>query len=146
MHPAKTQISLGIGLVWSESSLCAFWVAKDPSFLHGDSKDSHQTGGRKGHFAGFVMRRLICKASVSGALDIIELNSCSSYLSLFHNVIGIAPWKPSTFQQIHYISFTEKIEISLNVLFLTSENKISGISFSLFRGRQNIFLKYLVLN
>ena len=36
VHPAKTQISLGI---WSESMLCASWVAKDPSFLHADSED-----------------------------------------------------------------------------------------------------------
>ena len=39
VHPAKTQISLGIHPVWSESSLCAQWVAKDPSFLHADSED-----------------------------------------------------------------------------------------------------------
>ena len=39
VRPAKTQISLGIRRVWSESSLCAPWVAKDPSFLHADSKD-----------------------------------------------------------------------------------------------------------
>ena len=25
--------------VWSESLLCAQWVAKDPSFLHADSED-----------------------------------------------------------------------------------------------------------
>ena len=37
---AKTQISP----VWSESSLCAHWVAKDQSFLHADSEDSDQTG------------------------------------------------------------------------------------------------------
>ena len=42
--PAKTQISLGIRPVWSESSLCAQWVAKDPSFLHADSEDSDQIG------------------------------------------------------------------------------------------------------
>ena len=30
VHPAKTQISLGIRSVWSESSLCAQWVAKGP--------------------------------------------------------------------------------------------------------------------
>ena len=30
--------------VWSESSLCAQWVAKDPNFLHADSEDSDQTG------------------------------------------------------------------------------------------------------
>ena len=41
--PAKTQISLDIRPVWSESSLCAQWVGKDPSFLHADSEDSDQT-------------------------------------------------------------------------------------------------------
>ena len=44
VRPAKTQISLGIRPVWSESSLCAQSVAKDPSFLHTDSEDSDQTG------------------------------------------------------------------------------------------------------
>ena len=44
VRPAKTQISLGIRPVWSESSLSAQWVAKDPSFLHADSEDSDQTG------------------------------------------------------------------------------------------------------
>ena len=44
VRPAKTQISLGIRPVWSESSLCAQWVAKDLSFLHADSEDSDQTG------------------------------------------------------------------------------------------------------
>ena len=44
VRPAKTQISLGIRPVWSESSLCAQWVAKDPSFLLADSEDSDQTG------------------------------------------------------------------------------------------------------
>ena len=40
----KTQISLGIRPVWSESSLCAQRVAKDPSVLHADSEDSDQNG------------------------------------------------------------------------------------------------------
>ena len=40
MRPAKTQIRP----VWSESSLCTQWVAKDPSFLLADSEDSDQTG------------------------------------------------------------------------------------------------------
>ena len=44
VRPAKTQISLGICLVWSESSLCAQWVARDPSFLDADSEDSDQNG------------------------------------------------------------------------------------------------------
>ena len=68
--PAKTQISLGICPVWSESSLCSQWVAEDPRFLHVDSKDSDQPGwmpmprliwvfaGCTGHFVDFVMRQL----------------------------------------------------------------------------------------
>ena len=44
VHPAKTQISLGIRPVWSEPSLCTHWVAKDPLLLQADSKDSDQTG------------------------------------------------------------------------------------------------------
>ena len=44
VRPAKIQISLGIRPVWSESSLCAQWVAKDPRFLLADSEDSDQTG------------------------------------------------------------------------------------------------------
>ena len=67
--PAKTQISLGIRPIWSESSLCAQWVCRNPSFLQADSEDSDQTGrmprriwviaGRTCHFVGFVMSWLM---------------------------------------------------------------------------------------
>ena len=70
VRPAKTQISLGIRPVWSESSLYAQWVDKDLSFLHADSEDSDQTGrlprliwvfaGCTCHFVVFVMRWLNC--------------------------------------------------------------------------------------
>ena len=65
---AKTQISLGIRPVWSQSLLCAQLVVKDQNFLHADSEDSDQTGrmpklirvfaGRTVIFVGFVMRWL----------------------------------------------------------------------------------------
>ena len=54
--------------VWSESSLCTQWVAKDPSFLHADSKDWSDWAEAQAdlnlrwahsHFVGFVMSRLI---------------------------------------------------------------------------------------
>ena len=60
-------------LAWTSAqsdqpSLCAQWVAKDPSFLHADSEDSDLTGrmprliwvfaGHTCHFVGFVTRRL----------------------------------------------------------------------------------------
>ena len=66
VRPVKIQSSLGIPPVWSESLLCAQWVAKNPSFLHTDSKDSDQTGQMprliwvftRRHFVGFVTRWL----------------------------------------------------------------------------------------
>ena len=39
VRPAKTQISLGIRPVWSESLLWGQWVDKGPSFHHADSED-----------------------------------------------------------------------------------------------------------
>ena len=56
--PAKTLISLGIRPVWSESSLCAQWVAKSPGFLHADSEDSYQTGRMPRLIWGFAGRTL----------------------------------------------------------------------------------------
>ena len=42
--PGKIQNSLGIDPVWSDSSLCALWVAKDSDLFQADSKGSNQTG------------------------------------------------------------------------------------------------------
>ena len=70
VRSAKTQISLGICPVWSESLLCAQCVAKDPRCLHTDSKDSDQTGRMPrliwvfaGHTCHFVV--LSCSVSFS---------------------------------------------------------------------------------
>ena len=87
VRPAKTQISLDICPVWSGSSLCAQWVAKDPSFLHADSKDSDQTGqmprlirvfaGHTCHFVGLSCCGSISPSSVSVNL---QLNSTGTFL------------------------------------------------------------------
>ena len=70
VRPAKTEISLGIRPVWSESLLCAQWVAKDPKFLHADNEDwsvwadwanaqaDLSLRWAHTHFVGFVMSRL----------------------------------------------------------------------------------------
>ena len=58
--PAKTQISLGIRPVWSESSQCTQWVAEDPMFLHADSKDSDQTGRMPRLIWVFAGRTSLC--------------------------------------------------------------------------------------
>ena len=71
VRPAKTQINLGIHPVWSESSLCSRWVAKNPSFIHADSKDSDQTGWMPRLIWVFAGRMLIllvfsCCGSIIG--------------------------------------------------------------------------------
>ena len=58
-------------LAWSESSLCAEWVAKDPRFLHAGSKDSDQTGRMPRLIWVFAGRTLIllvlsCRGSTHG--------------------------------------------------------------------------------
>ena len=71
VRPVKTQISLGIRPVWSESSLCTQWVAKDPSFLHADSKDSDQTGRMPRLIWVFAGRTLILLVlSCRGSFDL----------------------------------------------------------------------------
>ena len=68
-HPMKTQISLGIRPVWSESSLSAWRNIGSLATHWAHSEDPDQTGrmrliwvfvGRIGHFVGFVMHWLEC--------------------------------------------------------------------------------------
>ena len=68
VRPAKTQISLGIRPVWSESSLSAWRNIGPLTAYWAHSEDYDQTGwisrliwvfaGRTSHFAGFVVWRL----------------------------------------------------------------------------------------
>ena len=53
-------LRLGIRPVWSESSLCAQWVAKDPMFLHADSENSDQTGRMPRLIWVFAGRKPFC--------------------------------------------------------------------------------------
>ena len=79
VHPAKTQISLGICPVWSVFAV-RFMGCEGPILSSGDSEDSNHTGwmprriwvftGRKAHFVGFVMLLPIC---------VIEANNCKVF-------------------------------------------------------------------
>ena len=72
---------------WSESSLCAQWVAKDPSLLHADSEYSDQAGrmprlirvfaGHTYHFVGFVMRRLIWHTKTAPSVSLASTANLS---------------------------------------------------------------------
>ena len=82
VRPAKTQISLGIHPVWSESSLCTQWVAKDPSFLHADSEDSDQTG-RMPRLIWVFARRTV---------TLLVLPWGDSYLKMYDYLLFIEWW------------------------------------------------------
>ena len=115
VRPAKTQISLGIRQVWSESSLCAQWLAKDPpSFLHADSDDSDQTGrmprliwvfaGRTCHFVGFVMMRLKFRNTMKG-----QYKRCQSAIQ---SEAWIRQVNQLTRQQFSYLKIWRKRRIA----------------------------------
>ena len=104
----KTQISLGICPVWSESSLSA-WRNRGSIATHWvHSEDSNQTGrmlrliwalaGCTCHFVSFVMRWLIYCVSEQGRLwwDCCLILHCSSlwYAPISH---GLAHYTPTNF-------------------------------------------------
>ena len=72
LRVVQRELKVNVNTKWAaqsdQSSLCAQWVAKHPSFLHADSEDSDQTGRMSRlicvftwcHSVGFVMRRLKC--------------------------------------------------------------------------------------
>ena len=110
VHPAKTQISLGIRPVWSESSLCAQWVAKDPRFLHTDSED-YQTER---------MPRLI-SVSAGRTLSLLVLSCRGSYKS-WNNLIY---WYLNVLREICLINTTNQEVINQKQNNTKLESKIN---------------------
>ena len=116
MCPAKTQISLGIHPVWSESLL---WVAKDLSFLHADSEDSDQTGqmprlswvfaGRICHFVGFCHEAARMVSCYNWSND-----KCNNWL---------LKWAFEGFQSYQILKKPTNVKESWIVLFLTLKTK-----------------------
>ena len=91
VHPAKTQIRLGIRPGWSESSLFAQLVVKDPSFLHVDSEDWSDWADAQAvlslhwahsHIVSFVMSQLIWCSSIPLKFVLITAKSLISLLAL----------------------------------------------------------------
>ena len=105
--------------VWSESSLCAQRVAKDPSFLNADREDSDQTGrmprliwvfaGRTCHFVCFVTRRLICLFKIT--------LSCLA----FHNFYLCKQWRSLSdiIERDIWLAYT----VCLNLIMNFNQNK-----------------------
>ena len=123
VRPAKTQISLGIRPVWSESSLSVWRKLWPLANQWVPSEDSDQTGwmprsiwvldGHTGHFVGFLMLRLI---SVSGNetfffwenyFDIPALVACRNIVDhLDHQVLTFFFWEIGIVDQLDHQVFT----------------------------------------
>ena len=84
MRPAKAQISLGIRPVWSESSLCAKWVAKDPSFLHVDSEDWSDRADAQA-WRTLILLVFSCRGSVI-LFELLSLRLCWSKMSISNQI------------------------------------------------------------
>ena len=130
VHPAKTQFSMGIRPVWSESSLCAPWVAKDHNFLQANSEDSDQTGqmprliwvfaGHTYHFVGFVTMRLTLRSCEKErqAFTYILDNICIRYGTILYRQVvcipmGITNCAPLVFFSLCFLFAIKEISWSL---------------------------------
>ena len=87
VHPAKTQISLGIHPVWSESLLCAQIVAKDPSFLHADSEDWSDWADAQADLSLCWVHRLFCRFCQEAAHKKHPTHPPPSYIAWNPNII-----------------------------------------------------------
>ena len=95
VRPAKTQISLGIRPVWSESSLCAHWVAKGLMLFHADSEDSDQNGRMPKLiwvFAGRTLTLLVlsCCGSISVIIYIFVYNLERALIVVVDQSVGVS--------------------------------------------------------
>ena len=97
----KTQIRLRIHAVWSESSLGAFWIAKDAKFFLVDNKDSGQTARMHRLIWAFVRRAcrkvrlltlgLICYYRMCQTRAKAMIGFCGSSHELPHNFCSPPP-------------------------------------------------------
>ena len=95
VHPATTQISLGIHPVWSESSLCAWRKLGSLATHWAHSEDTDQIwwmprliwgfAGHTCHFVGFDMRWLIFSSQFYGPAACFETCRCSSMSHMFRS-------------------------------------------------------------
>ena len=92
--PVNSQISLGIRPYWSEPSLCAQWVAKDPRFLHADSEDWSDWADTWDICQLFSLERLFVsfiQILKNSTLLAVVVKLCTYHVFPQRGVVGI-PW------------------------------------------------------
>ena len=144
--PAKAQISLGVCPVWSESSLCAQWVAKGPRFLHADSEDSDQTG-RMPRLVWVFAGRTLTLLSLSCRGSIVFLLKSSPLLSDQFSIVVVVVMYADDF----YVLFLFLQEMAgwsgtnlkAHILHLPVLNKYNILQYRSFFSNVNIVIQVL---
>ena len=101
VRPTKTQISLGIRLVWSESSLCTQWVAKDPSFL---PMRTAKTGRMPRLIWVFAGRTVILLVLSWGGLIMISLVPKDPFVRIYSSVPFRLLWFGFNIRRLLYLA------------------------------------------
>ena len=129
VRPVKTQISLGIRPVWSKSSLCTQWVAKDPSFPQVGSEDWSDWASTQAdlslhwahmqfcwfcHSAAYLFSRniFIGKPTKNKMFTKIGLQNVT-FSSVYYNFISSLHMCP-TIQNVFAIIFQSGVNVSLS--------------------------------
>ena len=86
VRPVKTQISLGIRPVWSESSLSTLCIAKDLTFRHADSNDCDQTGRLESLLGAHVC--WFCHVVAQLSASLVTADSPGMFLLFLGRVFG----------------------------------------------------------
>ena len=111
VRPAKTQISLGIRPVWSESSLCVLWVAKDPQFLHVHNEDWSDWADVKADLSLCWAHRSFCWFLNPEDMTTKKAIGCSiTYLTTWygHIYVGLAAYLTNKSEMVKMIELANK--------------------------------------
>ena len=88
-HPTNIQISLCIRAVWSESSLCVFWIAKDAKLLHGVNKISDQTARMRRLIWVFAGHKCQNRYVFSCCCSCVNCMKCYPFQYIFFNQFAL---------------------------------------------------------
>ena len=99
--------------VWLESSLCAQWVAKDPSFLHAGSEDSDQTGWIS------LIRLGGCPGWSDSSLGAHSLCWCCHVAAHLHCLASLSSFQyPSIFSTMWWLYSIMVVSQGVDIFFL----------------------------
>ena len=134
VRPAQIQISLRIRAVWSESSLGAFWVAKDIKLLYRDNEDPDQTS------------RMLVELSLRFAYMLDGISSHVNANIIRHNCVlvpGILICICTNIQTWHRADRLKPI-ILIWITFLIIDNNLCGVWWSTISKNNRHFFQELI--